>query len=188
MSDPTLDPAAALVLIDLQQGILDLSTVTPSARILAGGVRLACAFRASNQPVALVKVAWPPDGGDLPTCRADRPGISTPPPSAFSELPAELATGSRDIVITKRQQRAVTGTELDLQLRQRGITQIVLASTPTSIGLESTARPAWVHGYRVTVVEDATTDLDAGSRRHSFTKIFPRLGQVTTTERVLEIL
>ncbi|MFC7302628.1 hydrolase [Streptomyces monticola] len=187
MSELALDKSTALVLIDLQKGILGLPTVTPADEILKKGVRLAEAFRARNLPVVLVNVAWSPDGGDLPVGRADLPGPQAAPPAEFSEFPEEL-TGEGDIVITKRHWGAFTGTELDLQLRRRGITQIVLGGISTSIGVESTARTAWEHSYHLTLVEDATTDTDADAHAHTFDKIFPRIGQVATTDDVVRLL
>ncbi|MFI1972091.1 isochorismatase family protein [Streptomyces cinnamoneus] len=188
MTDLTLDPGSALVLIDLQQGILNLPTITPTSQILANGARLARAFRAKNLPVVLVKVAWAPDGGDLPPGRTAQPARTTAPPPAFSELPTELDVSDSDIILTKRHWGAFTGTELDLQLRRRNITQIVLAGIATSIGVESTARAAWEHSYHLTFAEDATTDTDADAHTHTFTKIFPRLGQTATTDQIIQRL
>ncbi|MFJ6719291.1 MULTISPECIES: hydrolase [unclassified Streptomyces] len=180
----TLDSGTALVLIDLQQGILALPTATPSARVLENGIALAEAFRAHRLPVVLVKVAWSPDGGDLPTANVDRPGPASAPPAAFSELPDRLAALA-DVVVTKRHWGAFTGTELDLQLRRRGVRRIVLGGISTSIGVESTARTAWEHSYELVFAEDATTDMDADSHAHSFDKIFPRIGKVSTTDEVI---
>ncbi|MCX5193076.1 hydrolase [Streptomyces sp. NBC_00249] len=183
----SLDAATALVLIDLQQGILALPTARPSAGILKNGIALAEAFRAHRLPVVLVNVAWSPDGGDLPTTDVDRPGPATAPPAAFSVIPAELAALG-DVTVTKRHWGAFTGTELDLQLRRRGIHRIVLAGISTSIGVESTARTAWEHSYGLVFAEDATTDLDADSHAHSFGKIFPRIGRVSSTAEVIAAL
>lgn len=180
----TLDNGTALVLIDLQQGILALPTATPSARVLENGIALAEAFRAHRLPVVLVKVAWSPDGGDLPSANVDRPGPASAPPAAFSELPDRLAALA-DVVVTKRHWGAFTGTELDLQLRRRGVRRIVLGGISTSIGVESTARTAWEHSYELVFAEDATTDMDADSHAHSFGKIFPRIGKVSTTDEIL---
>ncbi|MGW1773906.1 hydrolase [Streptomyces sp. NPDC002104] len=188
MSEITLDQHTALVLIDLQKGILALPGATPTERILSQGIRLADGFRAAGLPVVLVKVAWSPDGGDLPSARTDRPGPSAAPPAEFSVLPAELATGAHDIVVTKRHWGAFTGTELDLQLRRRGIGRIVLAGIATSIGVESTARSAWEHSYDLVFAEDATTDADADAHAHTFTKIFPRIGRVASTDEILAAL
>ncbi|WP_327257004.1 hydrolase [Streptomyces sp. NBC_01244] len=188
MSEITLDRNTALVLIDLQKGILSLPVVTPAEQILAKGIRLADAFRAAGLPVVLVRVAWSPDGGDLPTTHTDRPGPTTAPPAEFSVLPAELTTGANDIVVTKRHWGAFTGTELDLQLRRRGIKRIVLAGISTSIGVESTARSAWEHSYDLVFAEDATTDTDADAHAHTFGKIFPRIGRVRSTDEILTAL
>ncbi|RKT08013.1 nicotinamidase-related amidase [Streptomyces sp. 3211.6] len=187
MSGLSLDRHTALVLIDLQQGILGLPTVTPADRILEQGIRLAEAFRARQLPVVLVRVAWSPDGGDLPSGRTERPGPAAAPPAAFSAFPPGLASDG-DIVITKRHWGAFTGTELDLQLRRRGITGIVLAGISTSIGVESTARSAWEHSYELTFAEDAITDTDADSHAHTFGKIFPRLGRIGTTDEIITAL
>ncbi|MER7762801.1 isochorismatase family protein [Streptomyces sp. NPDC097619] len=179
-----LDRRCALVLIDLQRGILGLPLARPGAEVLARGVELARAFRERGLPVVLVRVAWSPDGGDLPGADADRPRAAEPPPPSFSELPPEL-TGPGDVLITKRHWGAFTGTELDLQLRRRGVDRIVLGGISTSIGVESTARNAWELNYRLVFVEDATADTDAEAHAHTFGKIFPRIGRVSDAAGVL---
>ncbi|GAA3011463.1 hydrolase [Kitasatospora albolonga] len=181
-----ITPDTALVLIDLQQGILAMPTAHDSGEILKHGVRLAEGFRARGLPVVLVRVGWHPDGGDLPL-----PGDGfTPslPPAGFSELSPALGPAEGDILVTKRHWGAFTGTELDLQLRRRGVRHIVLAGISTSIGVESTARSAWELTYRLTFVTDAMTDLDGDSHVHSTTKIFPRIGHIATTDEVLAAL
>ncbi|MET9497645.1 isochorismatase family protein [Streptomyces sp. NPDC006552] len=183
-----LDERPALVLIDLQNGILGLPTVHPSAEVLKNGARLADAFRAKGLPVVRVRVTWSPDGGDLPMSRSEGPGMTQAPPPEFAEFPAELGPLGDDIVITKRHWGAFTGTELDLQLRRRGVTQIVLGGISTSIGVESTARSAFELSYHQVIVTDATTDTDAASHEHSFGKIFPRIAELGTTDEVLELL
>lgn len=83
---------------------------------------------------------------------------------------------------------AFYGTSLDQFLRRRGVTQVVLAGISTSIGVESTARNAHEFGYNVALVLDAMTDLNLVSHEHSVEKIFPRLGETTTTAEVLNAL
>ena len=61
-------------------------------------------------------------------------------------------------------------------LAQRNVTQVVVTGVATSIGVESTARSAFDHGYNVVLVVDAMTDLDANAHRYSVEKILPRLG------------
>ncbi|MFJ9076326.1 hydrolase [Streptomyces sp. NPDC102278] len=182
-----LDAATALVLIDLQNGTLAMPTTRPAAEVLKNGVALAEAFRAHGLPVVLVRVGWSPDGGDLPTLRVDRPGPAAAPPAAFSEIPAELAALGT-VIVTKRHWGAFTGTEIDLQLRRRGVRRIVLAGISTSIGVESTARAAWEHSYELVFAEDATADSDPDAHAHSFGKIFPRIGMVSATGEVIAAL
>ncbi|MER6444432.1 hydrolase [Streptomyces venezuelae] len=183
----TLGGDTALVLIDLQTGILERPAAKPAPEILGKGIALARAFRAHRLPVVLVRVAWSPDGGDLPTANVDRPGPASAPPAAFSEIPAELAALG-DVVVTKRHWGAFTGTELDLQLRRRGIHRIVLAGISSSVGVESTARTAWELSYDVVFAEDATADTDPDSHDHTFGKIFPRIGKVSTTDEIIAAL
>lgn len=90
--------------------------------------------------------------------------------------------------MTKRTWSAFHGTDLDLQLRRRGVTQIVLAGLTTSIGVESTARAAHEHGYHVTLATDAMADLDLEAHHNSIQRIFPLLGQTGSTTEIVEML
>jgi nicotinamidase-related amidase len=188
MSPIHLDDRAALVLIDIQKGILRLPTAVPADDIKKRCMRLAQAFHARDLPVVRVAVGWSPDGGDLPRTRTLTPGPVAPPPAEFTEFPDDFVPAPQDIVITKRHWGAFTGTELDLQLRRRGVTQIVLAGISTSIGVESTARSAWEHSYNLLFVQDAMSDPDTASHAHSLAKIFPRLGEIADTDQVLSLL
>jgi len=185
MSTITVDERPALVLIDLQAGTLALPILRSPEDMKNGARRLADAFRASELPVVRVKVAWSADGGDLPPGRSLMPGPRSAPPAAYSEFPEDFPPQPGDIILVKRHWGAFTGTELDLQLRRRGVTQIVLAGIATSMGVESTARSAWESSYNLIFVEDATTDVDADSHAHTFTKIFPHLGEIATTEQLI---
>jgi nicotinamidase-related amidase len=193
MSDATtlnLDAATtALVLIDLQQGILPYAKAPrDAAAVLANAAPLADAFRAAKAPVVLVKVGFSADGGDVLKTRVDAPNPPGTPPANWLEQPPELPSRPGDLHILKRQWGAFYGTELDLQLRRRGIKTIVLAGIATSVGVESTARNAWELGYDIVFAEDATSGPDAASHAHSFEKIFPRLGRVRQTAQVLAAL
>jgi nicotinamidase-related amidase len=185
-----LDAATtALVLIDLQQGILAYAKAPrDAAAVLANAAPLAAAFRAARAPVVLVKVGFSPDGGDALKAIVDAPNPAVAPPANWMADPAELPPRPGDIHIVKRQWGAFHGTELDLQLRRRGIRTIVLAGIATSIGVESTGRFAWELGYDIVFVEDATSGPDAAMHANSFEKVFPRLGRVRRTADVLAAL
>jgi nicotinamidase-related amidase len=72
-----------------------------------------------------------------------------------------------------------------LQLRRRGITNIVLCGISTSIGVESTARDAWERSYNITFASDAMTDMVAEARDRALRTIFPRLGEIGTVDEIL---
>ena len=185
-----LDAATtALVLIDLQQGILAYAKAPrDAAAVLAKAAPLAAAFRAAKALVVLVKVGFSADGGDVLKTQVDAPNPPGAVPADWLEQPAELPSEPGDLHILKRQWGAFHGTELDLQLRRRGIRTIVLAGIATAVGVESTARFAWELGYDIVFAEDATSGPDAGSHANSFEKIFPRIGRVRQTSDVLEAL
>jgi nicotinamidase-related amidase len=100
----------------------------------------------------------------------------------------ELQLDEHDLLITKRGWNAFYGTELDLQLRRRGITGIVLAGISTSAGVESAARAAAERDYQLTIVTDAVTDTDLGAHTNSFGVIFPKIAELATTDEVIAAL
>jgi nicotinamidase-related amidase len=185
-----LDAATtALVLIDLQQGIVPYAKAPhDGATVLANAACLAQACRAAKSPVVLVKVGFSADGGDALKSLVDLPNPPSAPPANWLDDTPELPSRPGDIHILKRQWGAFHGTELDLQLRRRGIRTIVLAGIATAIGVESTARFAAELGYDLVFAEDATSGPDAAMHANSFEKVFPRLGRVRKTADVLAAL
>jgi nicotinamidase-related amidase len=188
MPATALDPKTALVVIDLQKGLAAYPTVHPMPGVIANAARLAGAFRNAGLPVFLVTVAFSPDGGDRFRARSDVPPRAIPMTPDFSDLVPELASQPEDIRITKRQPNAFYGTELDLQLRRRQITGIVLVGVSTSSGVDGTARAAYERAYNVTFASDAISDMDAATHEHVMTKVFPRLGEIDTTDALLALL
>jgi len=106
-------------------------------------------------------------------------------PPDFAELVPELERAPSDIVITKHQWGAFYGTELDLQLRRRGIKTLVLGGISTNFGVESTARDAYERGYDQIFVEDAMAGLSQGAHEFAIKTIFPRIGKIVSTEAVV---
>ncbi|MGW0883549.1 hydrolase [Streptomyces sp. NPDC002671] len=189
MALTTLDPRSALVAIDLQNGIVGMPTQPYAASdVVARTARLAEAFRARNLPVVLVRVAFAPDWADAVPGRTERQARGLAFPEGWDVIVDELSGHSGDIRVTKHNWSALYGTDLDVQLRRRGITQIVLTGIATSIGVESTARDAYAHGYHVTLATDAMADSDPAAHAGSVERIFPRLGESGTTEEILELL
>jgi nicotinamidase-related amidase len=182
MTLASIDAVSALVVIDLQNGIVALPTAHAAGEIVGRASAVARAFREHGLPVVLVNVAGSPPG------RTDTAMRSFPASDDWSDLVPELDRQPDDYTVTKHQWGAFYGTSLDSYLRSRGVTQVFLAGISTSKGVESTARNAHEHGYNVALITDAMTDTDLEAHRNSLERIFPRVGQTTNTEEVLALL
>jgi nicotinamidase-related amidase len=177
-----LDTTAALIVIDLQKGIVAIPTVHPASEIVGRAAQLARTFRERNLPVVLVNVVAAAPG----RTDAGTPKFSFPPD--WTELVPELEQHPGDYLVSKQRRGAFIGTSLDDYLRQRGVTQVFLTGISTSSGVEATAWSAYDYGYNVVLVVDAITDRNAEAHNHSVEKIFPRLGETDTTDHVLKLL
>ena len=184
------DPSkTALVLIDLQRGITAFPAEPHStAAVIANAALLAAAFRAAGAPVVLVRVDTSPDGRDRLHSPVDELQVRRQMPPDFAEIVAELGPREGDIVVTKRQWGAFYGTDLDLQLRRRGITTVVLGGIATNYGVESTARDGYERAYELVLVEDAMSARSAADHAFACEHIFPRLGRLCCTVEVLAAL
>lgn len=173
-----LDEKPALVVIDLQKGIVSQAMVPPAAEIVARAVRLIAAFRARGLPVVLVNVA-----GRSPS----RVENSTPfdPPADWATLVPELDVQPTDILVTKYNVGAFYGTGLDRELRRRGVTQIFLCGISTSSGVEGTARNAYDRGYNVVSVTDAMSETNPEAHEHAIRVQLPKISEITSVDEVL---
>ncbi|MBU6371079.1 hydrolase [Patescibacteria group bacterium] len=181
----------ALVVIDLQKGIVGMPTAPHAAPdVVANAAKLADACRALGIPVFLVRVATSPDGKDRlsPAVDGDGGWGRMQLPADWSEIVPAMGPKPGDFVVTKRQWGAFYGTELDLELRRRGIRTIILCGIATTIGVESTARFAYEYGYDQIFIEDASSDRDADGHARAFATTFPRMGRVRATADILAAL
>jgi nicotinamidase-related amidase len=179
MTITTLDPKTALVLIDLQKGIVGMPTVHPGAEVVKRAAGLAEAFRRHRLPVVLVNV----DRG-APGRTQQAPNLGALP-ADWTELAPELNHQPTDHAVTKRTWGAFTGTGLHEHLKGLGVTEVVIAGIATSAGVESTARQAHELGYNVALAVDAMTDRSAEAHTNSITRIFPRLGETGMTQEII---
>ena len=173
----TLDATkTALVVIDLQEGILPFAGGPHTADdVVSRAARLAEKCRASGSPVVMVRVGWSADFAEAL-------------PDNWWTYPVSLGKRDSDIEVTKRQWGAFYGTDLELQLRRRGIDTIILCGISTNIGVESTARNAWELGFNLVIAEDACSAASADQHQGSMTHIFPRIGRVRSTDEILNAL
>jgi nicotinamidase-related amidase len=156
--------------------------VHPVDVIVARSAQLARAFRGRGLPVVLVNVAGLAPG------RTERSNAAFARPPDWAELVPELDAQSSDLRVTKLHPGAFANTPLHRLLQERGVTQIVLTGVSTSSGVEATARAAYDYGYNVVLVVDAMTDLNAEMHTNSVERVFPKIGETTTTDAVLDML
>lgn len=187
-----LDPATtALIVIDLQHGIVARGSMPHAASdVVARTATLAQRFRETGGLVVLVHVAFSADDRDRLQAPADQPAPTSVAnlPANWSDFVPELGHAASDIVITKRQWGAFYGTDLELQLRRRGIRTLVMTGISTNFGVESTARDAWERGFALVFAEDAMSGLGENAHEFAITTIFPRLGFVRSSEEIAKAL
>ncbi len=182
MALTALDPTTALIIIDLQAGIVAYPTVHPVGEVVAHARELLDAFRRRGLPVVLVNVAGGAPG------RTERPRLAASLPAGWTDLIPELDRQPDDILVTKRTWGAFASTDLDRQLKARGVTQVVVAGVATGTGVESTARQAYEQGFNVTLAIDAMTDTRAEAHAWSVEQVFPRLGETGTSREIIDLL
>jgi len=186
-----LDPkTTALILIDLQQGIVAMPTepLMPE-QVIKNAQKLIEAFHQLKAQVILVRVASSFDGKDMLNPIVDEPMVRRGNlPEGWANIVSELKPQENDLLITKHQWGAFYGTELDLQLRRRGITTIVLGGIATNMGVESTARDAYERGYNLIFVCDAMAARTKEDHEFALTRIFPRIGRIRKTKEIIGYL
>ena len=182
MTVTALDPKTALIVIDLQKGILGFVPADVIAPVVKNAAALTNAFRWAGLPVVLVNVTGGAPG------RTEEPPRTGSFPEGFADLVPELNQQPSDHLVTKKTWGAFTNTDLDAWLKSQGVTQVVVIGVATSIGVESTARYAYELGYNVAIATDALADMRPEAHANSLARIFPRLGQTGTTQEIIDLL
>jgi nicotinamidase-related amidase len=183
-----IDKNTALVLIDLQKGIMKMDVVHPIKGVLEKSALLVDAFRKAGLPIAAVNV--------IPTIintRNENPLARNAANAAasipdFADIADDIKTQPTDIFVTKKTWNAFYNTSLHDELQKRGITGIVLAGIATSIGVEGTARAASELGYNISFATDAMTDRISEAHDNSVRIIFPRIGELGTSFEIIQKL
>lgn len=179
------DKQTALVLIDLQKGIVSRPTATPVNEIIDNVIKLIDAFRKKGLPIIFTNVIM--KDSPFARTRKQQPMQGAPTPD-FSEIIPDVNKQPKDLLITKHSWNAFFETPLEEELKSRGITGIVVGGVSTSIGVEGTARAASERGYNIAFAKDAMTDTVAEAHERSVKYIFPRMGEVGDTDEIIEKL
>ncbi len=189
---PALDPKhTALLVMDFQRGVVDR---VPGVDGLLTRVQQAIAdVREHGGTIGYVRVAFTEaDWAAIPPVNAVFARVSdnrlmhhADPSTAIHD---RLAPEPGDVVVRKTRVGAMSTTDLDRQLRDRGITTLVLAGISTSGVVLSTVIEAADRDYRLYVLSDGTEDLDAETRDVLLGKVFPRRAQVIDTAGLRTLL
>ncbi len=176
----------ALVVVDLVAFFVATTTYAPG--IVAPVNRLAAAVRGTGGVVAWVQ-----------------PSVAPPSPWAvdfFGPVVAEAYAGSGDALapgldVGAADLRALKTapsalfpgrSDLDEQLRARGVDTVLVCGTVTNVCVEATARDAATLRYRTIVVGDACAGVDDASHAATLRTIYRSYGDVRTVAEVEELL
>jgi nicotinamidase-related amidase len=192
MTDQIDPQRAALLVMDYQNGIVGMLG-EPDELLSRAAAAIATVRRAGGH-VGYVRVAF--EDADFaaipPTSRMGaRVGTSA---DAFRDDSPNTAVHDRvapeadDIVVRKVRVGAFSTTELDAELRERGVDTLILAGISTSGVVLSTVRDASDRDYRVLVLADATADPDHEVHEFLIERIFPRQADVITTRQLEDLL
>ncbi len=171
----------ALLIMDVQQGI-----VQRFAR--DGGYldRLATAIaaaRGAGIPVTYVTIAFRPGYPEVSERNKTFSAIAGT--GRFTDgdpgmqIPAVIAPAPGEVTVTKRRVSAFAGSDLEVLLRARGTSHLVLAGIATSGVVLSTLRQAADLDYQLTVLSDGCLDADPDVHQILLGKVFPRQAEVT---------
>jgi len=180
-----IDKNTALVLIDLQKGIVKMDVVHPIKNVLDKSAQLVDAFRKAGLPIIAVNVIPTPSNTRNENPVARNAANAAAAMEGFADIVDDIKTQPADIFITKRTWNAFYNTKLHDELQKHNITGIVLAGVATSIGVEGTARAASELGYNISFATDAMTDRVLDAHNHSINIIFPRVGEVGTSADII---
>ncbi|MFH1999184.1 MAG: cysteine hydrolase [Planctomycetota bacterium] len=157
----SLGQRPCLLILDMQRFFIDESSPAyiPAGKALIAPIEnLLEAFRSRNFPVIFTR-------------HVDRPNdIQGPmytwwnhlmkPDHPLSELYPAFADRPREIVTVKNQYSAFHSTRLELLLKQLRVSSLSICGVMTHLCCDSTARDAFMRGFKVTVLVDAMATLN----------------------------
>jgi nicotinamidase-related amidase len=186
-----IDPRrTALLVMDYQNGILD--RIEASTALLEAAHEAIELVRSRGGTIGYVRVGFAED--QVPTgtmgrrigreaartmFAADAPG---------TQIHDRIAPQDGDIVVRKTRVGAFGTTDLDGQLRVRGIDTLVLAGISTSGVVLSTVRDGHDRDYRLVLVADLCADPESDVHDFLIERVLPRQADVITREALTGLL
>jgi nicotinamidase-related amidase len=191
-TETKLDPRrTALLVMDYQPGIVGM--IEGGDALVARAQEAIAAARAAGATVGYVRVAFTeedfaamPDGA--PMARVKARGAAMHADAPETQVDARVAPADGDIVVRKTRVGPFLTTDLDEQLRARGVDTLLLVGISTSGVVLSTVRDAHDRDYRLYVLADATADPLADVHEALIEKILPRQATVIEVADLAELL
>jgi nicotinamidase-related amidase len=188
-----LDPArTALLVMDYQPGIL--GRLEDSDALVERAGRAIAAARGAGAAVGYVRVAFepadleamPPTSGMAARLKGRGDALAADSPA--TQVDERLAPAPGDIVVRKVRVGPFGTTDLDRQLRERGVDTLVLAGVSSSGVVLSAVRDGHDRDYRLLVLADACADPEADVHAFLTKRIFPRQAEVIEVADLASLL
>jgi nicotinamidase-related amidase len=188
-----IDPEhTALLVMDFQVHIVD--AISAADVLLSRTADAIAVVRRHGGQIGYVRVAFEDsDFAAIPSTNKMFERVAAMGNAVHSQSPAtavheHVAPQEGDIVVRKTRVGAFSTTDLDGELRHRGITSLILSGISTSGVVLSTVRDAADRDYQLVVLSDACADRDRDAHDFLTEKIFPRQADVVTTTQLEELL
>lgn len=201
----------ALIMIDMQRDFLEaggfgaalgndvsrLQAIVPTAQRLLG------AFRDRHLPIIHTVEGHAPDLSDCPPSKLNRGrsalkiGDDGPMGRILvlgepgNAIIPELAPLPGETVITKPGKGAFYATDLEVLLREKGITHLIIGGVTTEVCVQTTMREANDRGFECLLIEDATESYFPAFKQATLDMIRAQggiIGWTTTAAEVLQVL
>lgn len=203
--------APALVIIDMQRDFVEPggfgsalgNDVSPLLSIVPAIERLLVTYRRLRLPVIHTREAHRPDLSDCPPGKrlrghcALRIGDVGPMGRILidgepgNDIIDALRPQPGEVELTKPGKGAFYATDLDRQLKQRGITHLLFAGVTTEVCVQTSMREANDRGYECLLIEDATESYFPQFKRATLDMITAQggiVGWTATSDRVIAAL
>lgn len=171
----------ALLVIDLQEGIVDLPSQQASQSVIENSILLGKKFNEKAWPVFIVNVAGRPIG----ITENNQNSVQS---SHWGDIISPLKDQPNYHYITKYSWGAFHNTELNQVLKALNISDVYITGIASSMGVDSTARQAFDLNYNVVIVKDAIADASSICHSHVCEHIFPKIALLQPTQQVIDSL
>ena len=198
----SLEPKkTALMVIDMQNAFVapGAPMEVPAARAIVAPInRLAAELRERGVTIIWISHQNAKDGRDwsgffdsfiAPGRRADA-AAALSAGSELQKLWPELKVAPADLRLTKNRYSALIrgASDLEQELRKRGIDTLLIAGTKTNVCCECTARDAMMLDYKVVMLSDCTAALSNDEQRGTLENVIQQFGDVLTADEALALL